>query len=153
MKTNLILLFLMLLTITSSQLEAQELPPKHRGMHPVLKADGKVYDENGKQLGYITKKGKICDVTGKVIGIISKSGDVTTGNGKGIIGTIQKDGSFKSSKGYVVTDEDGVLKVQGKEVAKVEHGYKYRKDHGCVVHCFFSSESEDAQQIDENIKK
>lgn len=152
MKTNLIL-FLMLFTVASLHLKAQELPPKHRGMHPVLKADGKVYDESGKQLGYITKKGKICDVTGKVIGIISKSGDVTTGNGKGIIGTMQKDGSFKSNKGYVVTDEDGVLKVQGKEVAKVERGYKYRKDHACVVHCFFSSESEDAKEIDENIEQ
>jgi hypothetical protein len=152
MKTNLIL-FLMLFTVASLHLKAQELPPKHRGMHPVLKAGGKVYDESGKQLGYITKKGKICDVTGKVIGIISKSGNVTAGNGKGIIGTIQKDGSFKSNKGYVVTDEDGVLKVQGKEVAKVEHGYKYRKDHACVVHCFFSSESEDAKEIDENIEQ
>ena len=150
MKTNLTL-FLLLFTVASLHIKAQELPPKHRGMHPVLKADGKVYDESGKQLGYITKKGKICDVTGKVIGIISKSGNVTAGNGKGIIGTMQKDGSFKSNKGYVVTDEDGVLKVQGKEVAKVEHGYKYRKDHACVVHCFFSSESEDAKEIDENI--
>ena len=152
MKTNLTL-FLLLFTVASLHIKAQELPPKHRGMHPVLKADGKVYDESGKQLGYITKKGKICDVTGKVIGIISKSGEVSTGNGKGIVGVMQKDGSFKSNKGYVVTDEDGVLKVQGKEVGKVEHGYKYRKDHACVVHCFFSSESEDAKEIDENIEQ
>jgi hypothetical protein len=52
----------MLFTVASLHLKAQELPPKHRGMHPVLKSDGKVYDESGKQLGYITKKGKICDV-------------------------------------------------------------------------------------------
>ena len=150
MKTKSILI-LMLMIFAFAQLNAQELPPKHRGMHPQLKADGKVYDENGKQLGYITKDGKVCDVTGKVIGIIAKTGDVTTGNGKGIIGVIQKDGSFKSKKGYVVTDEDGILTVQGKEVARVESGYKYKKDHGCVVHCFFSTESEDAKEIDSQI--
>ncbi|HEX5168590.1 MAG TPA: hypothetical protein VFW11_05410 [Cyclobacteriaceae bacterium] len=150
MKAKLILA-LLLLFVVFVQANAQELPPKHRGMHPQLKADGKVYDMHGKQLGYITKEGKICDVTGKVIGIISKSGEVTTGNGKEIIGVIQKDKSFKSRKGYVVTDEDGILKVQGKEVAKVDQGYKY-KDHACVVHCFFSTESEDAGEIDENIE-
>lgn len=151
MKTNLILFLMLLLTVQLQQVHAQEFPPKHRGMHPTLKSDGKVVDESGRQLGYITKKGKICDVTGKVIGIITKSGDVTTGNGKGIIGAIQKDGSFKSKKGYIVTDEDGVLKVQGKEVAKVEQGYKY-KDHACVVHCFYSTESEDASEIDKNVQ-
>jgi hypothetical protein len=142
----------MLVIFSIVQVKSQELPPKHRGMHPELKADGKVYDENGKQLGYITKDGKVCDVTGKVIGIIANSGDVTTGNGKGIVGTMQKDGSFKSKKGYVVNDEDGIIKVQGKEVAKVEKGYKY-KNHACAVHCFFSTESEDAKEIDENIQK
>jgi len=151
MKTKLILV-LMLMIFAFAQVQSQELPPKHRGMHPQLKADGKVYDEDGKQLGYITKGGKVCDVTGKVIGIISKSGDVTTGNGKGVIGTMQKDGSFESKKGYVVTDEDGIIKVQGKEVAKVEQGYKHKKDHACIVHCFFSSESEDAKEIDENVQ-
>ena len=75
MKTKSILI-LMLMIFAFAQLNAQELPPKHRGMHPQLKADGKVYDENGKQLGYITKDGKVCDVTGKVIGIIAKTGDV-----------------------------------------------------------------------------
>ena len=151
MKTKSILV-LMLIVFAFAQAQSQELPPKHRGMHPQLKADGKVYDESGQQLGYITADGKVCDVTGKVIGIISKSGDVTTGNGKGIIGKMQKDGSLKSKKGYVVSDEDGIIKVQGKEVAKVEKGYKY-KNHGCAVHCFFSTESEDAKDIDENIQK
>ena len=151
MKTQTILVVL-LMAFAFAQVQSQELPPKHRGMHPQLKADGKVYDENGTQLGYITKDGKVCDVTGKVIGIISKSGDVTTGNGKGVIGAMQKDGSFKSKKGYVVTDEDGILKMQGKEVAKVEQGYKY-KNHACAVHCFFSAESEDAKEIDENVRK
>lgn len=150
MKTKSILVLLLLIFVFA-QVNAQELPPKHRGMHPQLKADGKVYDMHGKQLGYITKEGKVCDVTGKVIGIISKSGEVTTGNGKEVIGVIQKDKSFKSRKGYVVTDEDGILMVQGKEVAKIDKGYKY-KDHSCVVHCFFSAESEDAELIDQNIE-
>src|SRR3989337_2348503 len=129
MKTKLFLT-LMLMVFAFALVRSQDLPPKHRGMHPSLKADGKVYDETGKQLGYITKDGKVCDVTGKVIGIISSSGEVTTANGKGI-GAIQKDGSFKSKKGYVVTDEDGIIKVQGKEVAKVEKGYK-NKDQACA---------------------
>lgn len=129
---------------------AQDLPPKHRGMHPRLQADGKVVDENGRQLGYITKKGKVCDVTGKVIGIIAETGEVTTANGKGIIGVIQKDGSFKSRKGYIVTNEDGVLMVQGKMVGHADKHYK-NKGHACVVHCFFSQESEDAEEIDSNI--
>ena len=150
MKTRTFLMLLLLLFVFG-QIQAQELPPKHRGMHPTLRADGKVYDHEGKQLGYITKEGKICDVTGKVIGVISKSGEVTTGNGKEVIGIIQKDKSFKSKKGYVVTDVDGILKVQGKEVAKVEQGYKY-KGHACIVHCFFSTESEDAEMIDENVQ-
>ena len=125
---------------------AQDLPPKHRGMHPVLKADGTVVDETGKVLGSI-KNGKVCDVTGKVIGVIADHGDVTTANGKPI-GTIQKDGNFKSMKGHVVTtDPDGVVKVAGKEVAKIEAGYK-DKSHGCALHCFFSAENKDAKEID-----
>ncbi len=130
--------------------QSQELPPKHRGMRPILKVDGTVVDETGKPLGSI-KNGKVCDVTGKVIGVISGHGDVATASGKSI-GKIQKDGSFKSMKGHVVTtDPDGVVKVSGKEVAKVEAGYK-DKSHGCALHCFFSSESADAKEIDENVK-
>jgi hypothetical protein len=128
----------------------RELPPKHRGMHPRLQADGTVVDDKGKTLGSI-KNGKVCDATGKVIGIISGHGDVTTASGKNV-GKIQKDGSFKSMKGHVVTtDPDGVVKVSGKEVAKVEAGYK-DKNHGCALHCFFSAENEAAKEIDSEIK-
>lgn len=136
----------LLILFTLAFAVAQELPPKHRGMHPVLKADGTVVDETGKPLGSI-KNGKVCDVSGKVIGIIAGHGDVTTASGKNI-GTIQKDGTFKSEKGHVVTtDLDGVVKVAGKEVAKIEAGYK-DKSHGCALHCFFSAENEDANEID-----
>lgn len=125
----------------------REMPPKHRGMHPRLQADGTVVDDDGKTLGSI-KNGKVCDATGKVIGVISGHGDVTTASGKNI-GKIQKDGSYKSMKGHVVTtDPDGVVKVAGKEVAKVEAGYK-DKSHGCALHCFFSSENKEAKDIDE----
>jgi hypothetical protein len=149
MKTRLILTFL-LMTFSFVQVQSQELPPKHRGMHPVLKADGTVVDETGKPLGSI-KNGKACDVTGKVIGVISGHGDVTTSSGKSV-GKIQKDGTMKSIKGHVVTtDPDGVVKVAGKEVAKVEAGYK-DKGHGCALHCFFSTESEDTKEIDEDVK-
>lgn len=150
MKTKTILVF-MLMVFACSFAQSQELPPKHRGMHPKLLADGKVVDEKGKQLGYITKDGKICDVTGKVIGIIAETGDVRTANGKGIIGVIQKDGSFKTTKGAVyTTGGDGVVMAAGKEVSRVAAGYP-NKSHGCVVHCFFSKESEEAKEIDENI--
>ena len=141
-------LVMMMLTVLAFSLShAQDLPPKHRGLHPVLKADGTVTDQSGKTLGSI-KNGKVCDVTGKTIGIISGHGDVTTASGKNL-GKIQKDGSFKSMKGHVVTtDPDGVVKVAGKEVAKVEAGYK-DKSHGCALHCFFSAENEDAKEIDQ----
>jgi hypothetical protein len=140
------LLIAMLIVFAFASAFAQELPPKHRGMHPVLKADGTVVDETGKALGSI-KNGKVCDATGKVIGIIAGHGDVTTSSGKSI-GKIKKDGSFKSKKGHVVTtDPDGVVKVAGKEVAKIEAGYK-DKSHGCALHCFFSAENEDAKEID-----
>lgn len=148
MKTRVILLFL-LMTFSFAQVQSQELPPKHRGVHPVLKSDGTVVDETGKPLGSI-KNGKVCDATGKVIGVISGHGDVTTSSGKRV-GKIQEDGSMKSMKDHVVTtDPDGVVKVAGKEVAKVEAGYK-DKGHGCALHCFFSTESEDAKEIDENL--
>lgn len=138
----------MLVIFALMQVSAQELPPKHRGMHPILRADGTVVDEAGKPLGSI-KNGKVCDATGKVIGVISAHGDVTTASGKGV-GKIRKDGSMKSMKGHVVTtDPDGVVKVAGKEVAKVEAGYK-DKSHGCALHCFFSVESEEAKEIDEH---
>ena len=137
----------MLTFFAFAQVNAQDLPPKHRGMHPTLKADGTVVDETGRPLGS-SKNGKICDVSGKVIGAISGHGDVTTASGKKV-GKIQKDGSMKSMKGHVVTtDQDGVVKVAGKEVAKVEAGYK-ETSHGCALHCFFSSESDDAKEIDE----
>lgn len=156
MKNKVFLIVLVLTVFAVSFANAQEgqkkreLPPKHRGMHPRLQADGTVVDDQGKVLGSI-KNGKVCDETGKVIGIIADHGDVTTASGKSI-GKIQKDGSFKSMKGHVVTtDPDGIVKVAGKEVAKVEAGYK-DKSHGCALHCFFSAENEDAKEIDKDIK-
>jgi len=134
-----------------AQSQKREMPPKHRGMHPRLQADGTVVGDDGKVLGSI-KNGKVCDETGKVIGVISGHGDVTTASGKEV-GKIKKDGTMKSMKGHVVTtDPDGVVRVSGKEVAKVEAGYK-DKGHGCALHCFFSSESEDAKEIDSEIKE
>jgi hypothetical protein len=146
------ILLLLLFATAFSFLHAQDLPPKHRGMHPILKADGTVVDEKGQTLGSI-KNGKVCDQTGKVIGIIARNGDVTTANGKGIVGVIRKDGTFKSLKGHVVTtDPDGVVKVAGKEIAKVEGGYK-NLSHGCALHCFFSAENNDAAEIDKTINQ
>jgi hypothetical protein len=150
MKSKNVLIFMMML-FAFSLVYGQNLPPKHRGVHPILKADGTVVDETGKALGSI-KNGKVCDVTGKVIGVISGHGDVATSNGKGI-GKIEKDGSFKSMKGHTITtDPDGVVKVAGKEVARIQAGYK-DLSHGCVLHCFFSSENEDADEIDSNINQ
>ena len=150
MKTKSILM-LMLLAFAFSVVQAQDLPPKHRGLHPRLQTDGKVVDEKGTPLGYITNDGKVCDVTGKVIGIIAATGDVTTANGKGIIGAIKKDGNFKSKKGHVVsTGGDGVVLAAGKIVGHVDVSYK-NKTHGCALHCFFSIENEDAAEIDENV--
>jgi hypothetical protein len=154
MKTKNVLMLMMMLFAFSfvtaqDSLKNRELPPKHRGMHPRLQADGTVVDDAGKTLGSI-KNGKICDETGKVIGVISGHGDVTAANGKSI-GKIQKDGSFKSMEGHIVTtDPDGVVKVAGKEVANVQAGYT-DISHGCILHCFFSSENEDAKEIDGNV--
>ena len=146
------ILMLMLMAFAFTLVNAQDLPPKHRGMHPTLKADGTVVDEAGKQLGSI-KNGKVCDVTGKVIGIIAATGEVKAANNKGIIGVVQKDGSFKSHKGHVVTtDPDGVVKVAGKAVAQVEAGYK-DKSHGCALHCFFSAENDGAKEVDGQINQ
>lgn len=142
---------MMLIVLVSSLAQAQDLPPKHRGLHPVLKADGSVVDQTGKPLGSI-KNGKVCDATGKVIGIIATHGDVTAANGKSI-GKIQKDGSFKSREGHVVTTApDGIVRVAGKEVARIEAGYK-DKSHGCALHCFFSSENKDAKEVDKEINQ
>lgn len=143
------LVVIVLTVLAFSLAYAQDLPPKHRGMHPVLKVDGKVIDKEGKTLGSI-KNSKVCDVTGKVIGVISAHGDVTTASGK-TIGKIHKGGTFESMKGHVVTtDPDGVVRVAGKEVAKVQAGYK-DETHGCVLHCFFSSENEEAKEVDSMI--
>jgi hypothetical protein len=150
---NIIPILIILFAFSSSFVAAQdktnrELPPKHRGMHPRLQADGTVVGEDGKPLGSI-KNGKVCDVTGKVIGIIANDGDVATATGKKV-GQIQKDGSFKSTKGMIVTtDPDGVVKVAGKAVAKVDAGYK-DQSHGCALHCFFSVENENAKEIDQH---
>jgi hypothetical protein len=153
MKNTILFMFMLMLlactTVTAQDQSKRELPSKHRGMHPRLQANGTVVDDDGKKLGSI-KNGKVCDETGKVIGIISRHGDVTTASGKPIA-EIQKDGSLKSMHGHVVTtDPDGVVKVAGKEVAKVEAGYK-NKSHGCVLHCFFSAENEKAKETDEHI--
>ncbi len=135
--------------VKAQEVQKREMPPKHRAMHPRLQADGTVVDDAGKVLGSI-KNGKVCDVSGKVIGVISAHGDVATASGKKV-GQIQKDGSMKSMKGHVVTtDPDGIVKVAGKEVAKVEAGYM-DKGHGCALHCFFSSENEEANEIDKDI--
>jgi hypothetical protein len=155
MKNRSILMIMLMLFAFSfgygQEVQKREMPPKHRGMHPRLQADGTVVDDDSKALGSI-KNGKVCDETGKVIGIIAGHGDITTASGKNI-GKIQKDGSFKSMNGHIVTtDPDGIVKVAGKGVAKVEAGYK-DKGHGCALHCFFSAENEDAKEIDSDIKK
>ena len=152
MKHKAILMIMLMLFafsfVHAQETQKREVPPKHRGMHPRLQADGTVVDDDGNTLGSI-KNGKVCDASGKVIGMISGHGDVTTASGKNI-GKIQKDGSYKSMKGHVVTtDPDGVVKVAGKEVAKVEADYK-DKSHGCALHCFFSSENIEAKDIDDN---
>jgi hypothetical protein len=150
---SMVMIMLMLFAFSfvyAQDAKKREMPPKHRGMHPRLQADGTVVDDDGKTLGSI-KNGKVCDQSGKVIGVISEHGDVAAASGKKI-GKIQKDGSYKSMKGHVVTtDPDGVVKVAGKEVAKVDAGYK-DKSHGCALHCFFSAENEDAKDIDKNHK-
>ncbi|MEO7694811.1 MAG: 5-fold beta-flower protein [Chryseolinea sp.] len=148
---SIFMIMLMLLTFSLAHAQdaakKREMPPKHRGLNPRLQADGTVTGDDGKPLGSI-KNGKVCDVTGHVIGVIADDGDVTTASGK-MVGQIGKDGSFKSTKGHVVTtDPDGVVKVSGKEVAKVAAGYK-DKSHGCALHCFFSAENDDAKKIDE----
>lgn len=153
---TLVMIMLMLFAFSfvnaqDAQLKKREMPPKHRGLHPRLQADGTGIDDDGKVLGSV-KEGKVCDETGKVIAIISSHGDVATTSGK-MIGKIQKDGSYKSMKGHIVTtDPDGVVRVAGKDVAKVEAGYK-DKSHGCALHCFFSSENQDAKEIDKTIKE
>jgi hypothetical protein len=143
---------IILIVVVVSFAYGQELPPKHRGMHPRIQKDGKVVDENGKQLGYFTKDGKVCDVTGKTIGIIAKTGEVTAAGGKGI-GMIQKDGSFKSKKGYVVTSGgDGTLMAAGKVVGHVDHAYKNKK-HACAVHCFFDEQYPEKEVVDSLINQ
>jgi hypothetical protein len=37
----------------AQETQKREMPPKHRGMHPRLQADGTVVDDNGKTLGSI----------------------------------------------------------------------------------------------------
>ena len=151
MKTKSILAtMLMVFALTLSM--AQSGPGKHRGKHPVLQKDGKVVDESGKQLGYVTKDGKVCDISGQTIGIIAKNGDVTTANKKKILGVTKKDGSFESKEGYVISiGKDGSLTHQGKKVGKVAKGYT-DKSHACAIHCFFSEDNETAEEIDKNIK-
>lgn len=145
-------LFLVLVITVLALLQAnsQEFPPKHRGMHPRLLKDGKVVDEKGASLGYITNDGKVCDVSGKTIGIISDAGDVTAASGK-VVGKTQKDGSFKSKKGHVYSlGGDGGLMVAGKMVGHVDKAYK-DKSHACILHCFFNQQNEDSEEIDHNI--
>ena len=151
MKLKLFLVFV--LTVSALlQANSQEFPPKHRGMHPRLLKDGKVVDERGTSLGFITNDGKVCDASGKTIGIISEAGEVTAANGKGI-GTIQKDGSFKSKKGYVYSlGGDGTLMVAGKTVGHVDEAYK-NKSHACILHCFYSQQNEDATEIDHSVHR
>src|SRR5688572_18564488 len=99
MKTKYILA-LMLTFLSFVQVSAQDLPPKHRWMHPIRKADGNVLDDMEKTPGAI-KNGKVCDVTGNVIGVNSGHGEETTPSGKRV-GKIQKDGNMKTRKGHVV---------------------------------------------------
>jgi hypothetical protein len=151
MKKNKSLLLLMLLMFALTIVQAQDAPPKHRGMHPVLKADGTVVDEAGKPLGSIKRNGKVCDATGKVIGIITKSGEVKSVSGKAVAAVMGKDGSSKTKMGQIVTtDPDGVVQVAGKKVGQIEKGYK-NKSHGCALHCFFNSENDEAKEVDAEI--
>lgn len=141
---------LLLLTLALTPAWAQSA--KYRASNPVLNKNGTVTDQNGTELGYITRQGKVCDVTGNVLGIIAKGGSVTTADGKGILGWIQRDGSFKSNNGVVVSMSDGMLMSQGKMVGKYDKAYKY-KNHACLIHCFFSSENQDAGDIDKQIEE
>jgi hypothetical protein len=50
-----IVLMLFAFSFVNAQDKSQkrEMPPKHRGMHPRLQADGTVVDDDGKMLGSI----------------------------------------------------------------------------------------------------
>jgi len=145
----------MLTVLTCSLANAQsgaprnEMPSKYRSTHPRIESDGTVMADTGKPLGWI-QNGTVYEISGKVLGVISEEGVVTAANGK-MLGTVQRNDIFTSTKGVVVTtDREGVVSVEGKEVAWVEPGYR-NKSHGCLLFCFFSLENEEAVEIDNPI--
>jgi hypothetical protein len=106
--------------------------------HPNLNASGKVSNEKGEELGWISKEGIIFNAKGERIAFI-KGTEVTDANGKKI-GKVEKNGAYYNTDGQVVfTIEPNskgerckVFDPNGKVIATVHESYK---NQACAIHC------------------
>jgi len=108
--------------------------------HPLLNASGKVFNEKGEELGWVTKEGIIQNAKGEKIAFI-KGTEVTDATGKKI-GKMEKNGTFYSADGQIVFtiepnskgEQCNVYDPNGKVIATVHESYK---NQACAIHCLY----------------
>lgn len=106
--------------------------------HPYLNSSGEVVDSTGTKLGWVTKEGIIYNAKGEKVGAIVKQ-DLVDYKGHHL-GTVGKDGKFKTKDGAVLFYVDATSKGEqckvydpnGKVIATVHENYK---NEVCAIHC------------------
>ena len=126
----------MILSGIATAAQAQNTDANYK--HPNLNASGKVFNEQGEELGWVTKEGIIFNAKGEKIAFI-KGTEVTDADGKKI-GKMEKNGTYYNENGDVVFtiepnskgEQCKLFDPQGKVVAIVHESYK---NQACAIHC------------------
>jgi hypothetical protein len=106
--------------------------------HPYLNASGRVLDEKGQELGWVSKDGIVYNSKNEKIAFI-KGTEVTDAAGKKI-GKMEKNGTYYNENGEAVFSIESnskgeqckIFDPEGKVVASVHESYK---NQACAIHC------------------
>ena len=86
----------------------------------------KVYDENGKLIGYVDEDGNIRDLDGNIIGTVE---DAASKYGRGISGK----GIVIGGQAYKVSEKGEILDDEGMIIGYMENGKPYTIDHRLIT--------------------
>lgn len=137
MKTSHSILALALLTlVVMTSAQSQE-----NYKHPHLNSSGKVLNEKGEELGWITQEGIIFNAKGEKVAFI-KGTEVTDASGKKI-GKIEKNGAYFNASGEPVFtvesngkgEQCNLYDPKGKVIGTVHESYK---NQACAIHCLYN---------------
>lgn len=110
---------------------------------PAIDAAGKITDEKGKHIGWVTKEGVIKDSAGTKIAHVDSEGSLVDAKSGKKLGKAQKNGNYlshtsKTSDGTMTVSEpsNGTCEVKDKDGKVVLLVHESYKQYGaCAYHC------------------